>query len=284
MILIVVILRRCKFLVHILVLQLCIYVLHSLSFIYIYIFFLYLLSTSFIYRVHIFMTTHILSSFLIKTSEIENLLDGLIANDNKTLIKSIYSIWPPLFLITDFNLPWKASQEACSTSWEIKAYSRSSCKFIIIPRIMSSANLTLQNWLHRKVKRVQIQAPWGPFIFANECWNVSLNPAMSHFGAMWWSNLVESKVHHQSAYVPREAVQLPKCLKYNTGCSVSLLRVQKRVPSGITAQWLWWPPTPSQKVDSGIGLLSCLPLIHLYSKLYHFCGLVIAERQIFSHQ
>ena len=55
---------------------------------------------------------------------------------------------------------------------------------------MSSANLTLQNLPHRIDKRVQIQAPWGPFIFANECWNVSLNPTLSHFGAMWWSGVL----------------------------------------------------------------------------------------------
>ena len=48
-----------------------------------------------------------------------------LANDTITIIKSIYSIWPPLFLMTDFNLPWNASQEArCSTSWGIRAHSR----------------------------------------------------------------------------------------------------------------------------------------------------------------
>ena len=154
----------------------------------------------------------------------------------------------------------------------------------------SSENLTLQIWPHRKVKRVQIRAPWGPFIFANERWNVCLNPALSHFGAMWRSEvLLESNVHHQSAYVHREAVQLPKSPKCNAGCSVSLLRVQKRVQ---ISQWLWLPPTPSQNVDSVVCLLSCfplihlysklscLPLIHLYSKLYHFGSLGIAECQI----
>ena len=69
--------------------------------------------------------------------------------------------------------------------------------------------------------------------------------------------------------MPREAVQFPKCPK------------QKWVE---ISQWLWLPPTPLQKVDSGIGLLSCLQLIHLYSELYHFGGLGIAECQISSHQ
>ena len=92
---------------------------------------------------------------------------------------------------------------------------------------------------------------------------MTLNTALSHFRAMCL--VEESKVHYQSAYVPREAVQLPKCPKCNAGCSISLLRVQKRVE---ISQWLWLPPTPSKKVDSGVGLLSWLPLIHLYSKLY----------------
>ena len=62
------------------------------------------------------MATHNLSSFSIKkNSKIENLFDGLIANDTITIIKRIYAMWNPLFLMTDFNLPWKASQEACST-------------------------------------------------------------------------------------------------------------------------------------------------------------------------
>ena len=67
----------------------------------------------------------------------------------------------------------------------------------------------------------------------------------------FWSHVTERslvdecKVHHQSAYVPREAVQLPKCPKCNAGCSVSLLREQKRVE---ISQWLSLLPTPSQKV------------------------------------
>ena len=45
------------------------------------------------------------------------------------IIKSIYSIWPPLFLMPCFNLPWKASQEARGTFWGINAHSRSSSNF-----------------------------------------------------------------------------------------------------------------------------------------------------------
>ena len=63
-------------------------------------------------------------------------------------------------------------------------------KLQILQRIMSSENHTLQNWPHRKFKRVQIRAPSGPFIYANERWNVSLNPALSHFGAMWGSGVL----------------------------------------------------------------------------------------------
>ena len=61
----------------------------------------------------------------------------------------------------------------------------------IIQQIMrSSANLTLQNCTHRKVKRVQILVYLGPFIFANECWNVGLNPALSYFRAMCQSEVL----------------------------------------------------------------------------------------------
>ena len=79
-----------------------------------------------------------------------------------------------------------------------------------------------------------------------------------------------------------------KCLREQGSSSASkmwfwlfILRVQKRLE---ISQWLWLPPKPSQKVDSGICLLSCLPLNHLYSKPYHFSGLGIAEPQISSHQ
>ena len=136
---------------------------------------------------------------------------------------------------------------------------------------MSSLNLTLWNLPHRKVKRVQIRAAWGIFIFG-----VILEPCDGE-ESCWRAQFALSKC----LYVPSEAVQLLKCSKCNAGCSVSLLKVQNLVE---ISQWLWLPPTPSQKVDSGVGLLSCLPLIHLYSKLYHFGGLGIAERQISSQQ
>ena len=41
-----------------------------------------------------------------------------------TNINKIYSVFPPLFLTTAFNLPSKASHAARSFSWEIKFYSR----------------------------------------------------------------------------------------------------------------------------------------------------------------
>ena len=152
-----------------------------------------------------------------------------------------------------------------------------------------SANLTFQNWPHRKVKRVQILAPSGPFIFANERWNVCLNPSLSHF----WIHVTErslfeeSKVRHQIAYVPRKAVPAPKCPK--CFCTLSFTpegtRTSGNLPLAVIATChLHRNLPPSQKVDSGVGFLSCLPLIHLYSKLYHFGGLGIAERQISSYQ
>ena len=39
-------------------------------------------------------------------------------------INNIYSIFPPLFLTTAFDLPSKALHAARSFSWEIKFYSR----------------------------------------------------------------------------------------------------------------------------------------------------------------
>ena len=41
----------------------------------------------------------------------------------------IYSIWPPLFLIICFSLPWKALHEAHRTFWGIKAHSRCNLAF-----------------------------------------------------------------------------------------------------------------------------------------------------------
>ena len=51
------------------------------------------------------MATHILSSFSIKKRTNLKFIGGLIANDS-IIIKSIYFILPPLFLMTDFNLLW----------------------------------------------------------------------------------------------------------------------------------------------------------------------------------
>ena len=93
------------------------------------------------------------------------------------------------------------------------------------------------------------------------------------------SRVEESEVHHESAYVPREAVQLPKCPNAGFQFHSWGHKNEWRPPSGCDCH-----PTTSQKMDSGVGLLSCLPLIHLYFKLYHFSGLGIAERQIYSHQ
>ena len=41
----------------------------------------------------------------------------------------IYSIWPPLFLIICFSLPWKALHETHRTSWGFKAHSRCNLAF-----------------------------------------------------------------------------------------------------------------------------------------------------------
>ena len=41
----------------------------------------------------------------------------------------VYSIWPPLFLLICFSLPWKALHEAHRTSWGIKSHSRCNLTF-----------------------------------------------------------------------------------------------------------------------------------------------------------
>ena len=76
----------------------------------------------------IFMATHILSSFSIKNQQILKFIRLTYCqwhyNNNQTHLFNM----APLFLLADFNLPWKASQQARNTSWGIKAHSRSSSK------------------------------------------------------------------------------------------------------------------------------------------------------------
>ena len=94
---------------------------------------------------YIYGNAHYSSFSIKKNSEIENLLNGLIAKDTITIMTSIYSIWPNLFLMTDFNLLWKASQESCSTYWRIKAHSHSSSNF----KLSSESWVVLQTLLSR---------------------------------------------------------------------------------------------------------------------------------------
>ena len=133
----------------------------------------------------------------------------------------------------------------------------------------SSANLTLPNWTHRKVKRVQIRAPWGPFIFANECWNVGLNPALSHFVAMWRSRVL---------------LKSPRCTIKVLTCPGKQFNFQNVRNVTLTVQFHSWGYKNEWRSPSGCDCRQILPLIHLYSELYHFGGLGIAERQISSHQ
>ena len=56
----------------------------------------------------------------------------------------------------------------------------------ILERIMrSSADLALEDGPHRKVQRIQVQAPWGPVVLADERRDVGLNPPLGHSWAMW---------------------------------------------------------------------------------------------------
>ena len=225
------------------------------------------------------MATHILSSFSIKKHcEIENLLDGLLDNDTITIIKSIYSIWPLLVLMTYFNLPCKASQEPRSTSWGIKAHSSSNYNFKLSTESWGVLQTLLSRIDHTEksrgfksglleghsyflmntgmLARIQLWVILEPCDGAESCWRVQAAPS--------------------------------KCWRAQGSSSASNMSVRfhswRYKKEWRSPMRLWLPPTPSQKVDSGVSLLSCLPLIHLYSKLHHFGGLGIAERQIFSRQ
>ena len=100
----------------------------------------------------------------------------------------------------------------------------------------------------------------------------------------------ESRVHHQSAYMLRElreAVQLLKCLKCNAGCKLFSFTPEGEKTSGDLHSPSAYDCHPQYNRHSesgfwasGFGLLSCLPLIHLSSKLYNFGGLGIADHQI----
>ena len=74
----------------------------------------------------------------------------------------------------------------------------------IIQQIMrSSANLTVSYSPELTTQKSQEGSNPGSLraIFANECWNVGLNPTLSHF--VMEQNLVEkSKVHHKVLICP----------------------------------------------------------------------------------
>ena len=106
-----------------------------------------------------------------KTSDIENLLAELTANDTINNQKHLFNMAPFIF-----NDRLQSTLESFTGSKQYFLRDQSpfsqQLQFQIIQRIMwSSANLTLQNWPHSKVKMVQIRAPWGSFIFANESLN-----------------------------------------------------------------------------------------------------------------
>ena len=49
----------------------------------------------------------------------------------------------------------------------------------------SSAGLALEDGPHRKIQRIQVQAPWGPVFLADERRDVGLNPPLGHSWGMW---------------------------------------------------------------------------------------------------
>ena len=172
--------------------------------------------------------------------------------------------------MTDFNLPWKASQEALSTSWRIKAYSRSSSNF----KLSSESWRVLQTLLSRIDHTEKSRGFKSGLIEGHS--SLLMNVGMWVWIQLWVilepcdvRSLVEkSKVHHQSATCPGKQFSFQNVRNVTLAVQFHSWGYKNEYPQeSQPAQWLWLPPTPSQKVDSGVCLLSCLPLIHLYSKL-----------------
>ena len=105
--------------------------------------------------------------------------------------------------MTDFNLPWKASQETRSTSWGIKAHSRSSSDFKLSSEPWGVLQTLLSRIDHtensRWLKSRLFEGHSSLLMNAGS----GLNPALSHFGAMW-----RSRVLLQS---PRCTIQVLTC-------------------------------------------------------------------------
>ena len=151
----------------------------------------------------------------------------------------IYSIWPPLFLIICFSLPWKALHEAHKTSWGIKAHSRCNLAFRFSRESWEVRQALLSRWITpKKSKRFRSGLLEGQSsLLMNAGPESTVWSFLSYMRAPSFAG--RSKVLPQSALEPVATVHLPKCPRCTGGCSISLLRARKRVE---TFQWLWRPP------------------------------------------
>ena len=157
---------------------------------------------------------------------------------------TIYSIWPPLFLITCFSLPLKALHEAHRTSWGIKAYSSCNLVFRFSRESWEVRQALLSRMDHiekSKVDRSGLLEGQSSLLMNAGMWAwihrwVFLEPSKG--AESCWK---VQGVLHRSALGPMATVHLPKCPRCTTGCSISLLRARKRRE---TFQWLWRPPKP----------------------------------------
>ena len=155
----------------------------------------------------------------------------------------IYSIWPPLFLIICFCLPWKALHEAHRTSWGIKAHSRCNLGFRF-----SRESWEVRQALLSRMDHTENPKNLGPGSLRASlpCWwtpgcgpEFTVGSFLSHVRAQ--SLAGRSKWLPRSALGPMTTVHLPKCQRSTAGCSMLLLRARKL---GETFQWLWRPPKP----------------------------------------
>ena len=142
----------------------------------------------------------------------------------------IYSIWPTLFLISCFSLPWKALHEAHRTFWEIKAHCRCNLAFRFSRESWEVRQALLSRMDHTKKSkkfRYGLLEGQSSLLMNAGMWAwihrwVIIEPCESP------SLAGRSKVLPRSALGSMATIHLPKCPRCTAGCSISLLRARKR--------------------------------------------------------